>query len=146
MAVNDNAIKGALVRLKVGDGGDPSETFDDVVGSRSISFSFGGSEIDVTTADDIDASSAVWNTYISGTNDFSATTSGIIKTAADFVQMLNDKAADTVRNYELEIKDKVTISGPMRITTLEGSGEYSDAATYSITVRAAAALTITAAT
>lgn len=147
MAVNNNAMKGALITLEVGDGGDPTETFTAFAGSRSITFSLGGNEIDVTTADDIDENAAVWNTYISGTNDFSASIgSGVMKTAATLVQAMQDRAADTVRNYRIVVKDKFTIAGPMRITTFEGSGDYNEAASYSLTVRAASALTITAAT
>lgn len=145
MAVNNNAIKGALITLEVGDGASP-EVFAPFIGSRNVRFTLGGSEIDVTTADDIDANSAVWSTYISGVNDFSASIDGVMKTAASMVQAMNDRAADTVRNYQLVVKDKFTVSGPMRITTFEASGDYSDTATYSITVRAAASLTITAAT
>jgi TP901-1 family phage major tail protein len=145
MAVNNNAMKGALITLEVGDGASP-EAFTAFAGSRSVRFSLGGSEIDVTTADDIDANSAVWSTYISGVNDFSASFDGVMKTATTMVQAMQDRAADTVRNYQLVVKDKFTISGPMRITTFEGNGEYSDAATYSVTIRAASALTITAAT
>lgn len=137
-------IKGSEVSLKQGDGGDPTEIFTVVAGSRSVSYSLGGDEIDTTTADDI-ASGVTWRTYISGIADFSANFDGLIKDKDTYNGLINDRLADTVRNYQLNVEGYGTFEGPMRVTTIEGSGEFSDAATFRVTVRAASALTYTAA-
>lgn len=135
-------IKGSNVQLQQGDGGDPTETFTVVAGSRSVNFSLGGDEIDTTTADDI-ASGVTWRTYISGIADFSASFDGLIKDKATFNGIVADRLADTVRNYKLDIEGYGEFDGPCRVTVVEGAGNFDDVATVSVTVRAAGAMTYT---
>lgn len=134
-------IKGDKVVLKKGNGASP-EVFTAVAGARNVNFSLGGDEIDTTTADDIQ-SGVTWRTYISGIADFSASFAGLIKDKATFNALIADRLADTVANYQLEITGFGTFQGPMRVTTIEGAGEFSDVGTVNVTVRAASALTYT---
>lgn len=136
------AIKGSKVVLKQGDGASPTEAFTAVAGARNVNVSLGGQEIDTTTADDIQAG-VTWRTYISGIADFSATMDGVIKDKDTFNGLAADRLNDTVRNYQVEIEGFGTYEGPCRITVFDVSGQFDDAATFNMTVRAAGAMTYT---
>lgn len=136
------AIKGSRVRLKLGDGASP-EVFTTVAGLRNTNWSISGNEIDTTTADDIDASGVTWRTYIGGIIDFSVSGDGVLKDVDATDALIQARIADTVANYQVEIEDFGVFEGPMRVTQMEGGGAYDDAATFTISVRAASAITWT---
>lgn len=136
------AIKGSKVVLKVGDGGDPTETFAALAGARGVDLSLGGDELDTTTADDI-ADGVTWRTYISGIADLSISFDGVIKDKASFNQIIADRLGDTVRNYEVEITGFGTFAGPGRVTISNPSGQFDAVASFAVTVRASGAWTYT---
>lgn len=143
MAIDNNAILGAQVVLQQGDGATPTEVFAAVAGSRNVRLAFGSNEVDTTTADDVNVSGVYWRTYRSGIADVSVGGDFVIKDAAEFNQLIADFLAGTVRNYRVVLTGKGTLAGPMRVTQMDISGEFSDVATFSVTVRAASALTYT---
>lgn len=136
------AIKGSLIKLKKGDGASP-EVFTTIAGSRSVRLNLGGDQIDITTADDINASGISWRTYMTGIVDFEANFDGVIKDKTTFNALIAARLADTVVNHQLEITGFGTFEGPMLITSFEVNGDFSDAATFGVGVRAAGALTYT---
>ena len=146
MAVNNDAIKGSLVILKVGNGAEPTEAFTPIAGLRNVSFTLGGTQIDVTTADDIDPDGVTWLSEIAGIAEYRLTGSGVMKNAAPLVAVMNAKLQGTVANYQLEVKDKFTITGPCTVTDFNGSGEFADTAQYNITVSSAGIQTVAVAT
>ena len=131
------AIKGSLVILRIGDGASP-EVFTRVAGGRNVTYSLGGDDIDVTTADDVDASGATWATFISGVINFSVSMDGILKDKAAYDELITLRLTGATRNFEVVVTDFGTFAGPMVVTSIEGAGPFSDAATYSIQLRAAA--------
>lgn len=136
------AIKGSLIKLKKGDGASP-EVFTAIAGSRNVSLNLGGDRIEITTADDINASGVSWRTYIAGIVDFSASFNGVIKNVASFNALIASRLADTVENYQLEITGYGTFEGPMTITSFEVNGEFSDAGTFTVGVSASGPISYT---
>ena len=139
------AIKGSNVRLLKGDGAS-TETFTILAGSRNVNYGLSGNEIDTTTADDINEDGITWRTYIGGIIDFQASLDGLLKDADAFDELVTARLTDEVANYQVEIEDFGTFEGPMRVTQLDGTGQFDDAAGYSISVRAAGAVSWTKAT
>ena len=137
------AIKGSKVVLRVGDGAEPTENFSVLAGARGVDINLGGDEIDTTSADDI-AEGVTWRTYMSGMADLSISFDGIIKDKASFNQIIADRLTDVVRNYQVEIEGFGTFAGSGRVTVSNPSGQFDQAATFSVTIRAAAAWTYTA--
>ena len=134
------AIKGSKVRLKVGDGAEPVEAFSVIAGARGVDLSLGGDEIETTTADDI-AQGVTWRTYMSGMADLSISFDGIIKDKASFNQIIADRLNDVIRNYQVDIEGFGIFAGPGRVTISNPSGQFDQAATFSVTFRAAGAWT-----
>lgn len=131
------AIKGSLVILKIGDGASPEE-FNRLAGGRNVTYSLGGDDIDVTTADDVDPSGATWATFISGVINFNVSIDGILKDKTSFDELITLRTTGASANFQILITDFGTFEGPMVVTSLEGAGPFSDAATYTIQLRAAA--------
>jgi predicted secreted protein len=130
-------IKGSKVRVLVGDGGSP-EDFDIIIGSREANISLGGDEIDTTTADDI-ADGVTWRTSMSGMADLNISGQFLIKDEATYQRIIADRLTDVIRNYRAEVVGYGTFAGPGRVTIADISGPFDGAASYSVTVRAAAA-------
>lgn len=135
------AIKGSKVTLKKGDGASP-EVFTTIAGSRNVTFTLGGTEIDITTSDNI-SSGVTWRSYISGIVDFSANLEGVLKDKSTFDDLVTDKLNGTVANFQLDIDTYGTFEGPMTVTQVDGAGQYDDAATFTIGIRANDAVTWT---
>ncbi len=136
------AIKGARVRLKLGDGASP-EVFTTVAGIRNVQWTISGNEIDTTTADDIDESGVTWRTYIGGIIDFGVSGDGILKDVDAMDTLIQARIADTVSNYQVELETYGVFEGPMRVTQIEGAGPFDDAGTFNIALRAASAISWT---
>lgn len=135
-------IKGSKVKIKVGDGETP-EVFAVIAGSRNASINLGGTEIDTTTADDVNESGVTWRTYISGIADLSISGQFLIKDAASYQRIIGDRLLDTIRNYQADVEGYGLFSGPGRITVANITGGFEDAAGYDVTIRAAGAWTHT---
>ena len=136
------AIKGSKVQLKVGNGAEPTEAFAILAGARGVDVNLGGDEIDTTTADDIE-DGVTWRTYMSGMADLSISFDGIIKDKASFNQIIADRLNDVIRNYQVDIDGFGMFAGPGRVTISNPSGQFDQAATFSVTIRAAGAWTYT---
>jgi len=146
MPVNNNAIKGSLVILKLGNEDGPPETFTALTGSRNATVNFGNEAIDVTTADDIDETGVTWSSTIPGRVNYSVSLTGVILNAAAFKAILDLSLTGAQRNFQLEVKDKFTIEGPGTLTAAGIEGNFDAEAGYSMTMNGAGAQTITLAT
>lgn len=134
-------IKGSKVTLQVEDPGNPG-TFDIIAGSTDASINLGGDEIDVTSADDI-ADGVTWRTYISGLADLNLSGNFFIKDEATYQRIIGDRLSDTIRNYRADVDGFGVFAGQGRVTVANIEGPFAGAATYGVTIRAAAAWTHT---
>lgn len=142
MPLTNTPILNAEVVLKQGDGEDP-EDFATVVGGRDITVSLGADPVETTSADDVDPNGVYYRTYRSGPINFSATGNFVIKTASVFNQMIADFQQGTARNYQVLVTGKGTFEGPLRVTSFEFGGGFSEEATYRMTFNAAGAVPYT---
>lgn len=145
MAVNNAAIKGSLVVLKIGNDDGPPETFTKLAGARGVVVAFNNTPIEATTADDIDADGVTWGSSIPGTVNYSVQVNGVMKTAAPLVALMEASAQGTTQNFQLDATGKFTITGPATVSNFEVTGDFGDIATYSCTVNANGIQTIAAA-
>lgn len=128
------AQKGVTLKIKKGDGGDPTETFTALAGMRSKTVNQNAAQIDITTDDDINAAGASFRTHMPGINEFSVSGSGVAKDKASFNEMQADYLAGTVANYEIELTNYGAWGGAMFIQNLNVTGEIEGAVTFDITI------------
>lgn len=141
-----SAIKGSKVKLKQGDGASPAEAFTTIAGSRNVTYSVEGSDGDTTSQDDVHAATGeTWTSDIPGTLTFTANSEMLVKDKTVFAGLIADRIAGTVRSYQLEIEGVGTFEGLMRLSAFSGSGQFSEAAQYTIGVRSQGRVTFTAA-
>lgn len=139
------AIKGSVVSIKKGDGGDP-EAFTTVASARNISFEYQESTADTTSQDDYDATSGVQSTSdMPGSQTVTASAEIVIKTAAAYEALVDDKQAGTVRNYQIDIGGIGTHEGAFRIASLSMAAPLDNVLTANITLRGQGLVTFTAA-
>lgn len=118
--------------LYLGDGGS-SETFDVVGGQRTSSCSINNEQIDVTDKDD-----SRWKKLIEGgVRSMSLSCSGILNDSANHKDLLEIAVDGLIRNYRIVFADGQTFTGPFLLSSIEASGEYTDAQQYSISLESA---------
>lgn len=130
------SIKGSTFVLKKGTAsGGPQ-----IAAGRSLSLSFAGETVDVTTVDDTNR----WRQLIAATGIKSATVtlSGKAKDVATALALMTDFSAQTVDAYGIVIGTLATVDGNWMITSLEFTGEYNNTVDFSATLESAGDLTI----
>lgn len=139
------AIKGSKVKLKQGDGASPTEEFTTIAASRNVTYDVQESTGDTTSSDDVHvATGEAWTSDLVGTLTFTAQSEMLVKDKAAYAGLIADRIAGTVRSYQVEIEGVGIFEGQMRISAFSGSGQYSEAATYNVTVRSQGRVTFTA--
>jgi len=140
------AIKGSKVRLKQGDGGDPTEAFATVAASRDISYSIEGGDADTTSQDEYhEASGEHWTADIVGTLTMVVNANMLVKDKTSYAGIIADRIAGTVRNYQIEVVGFGSWEGPFRVSAFSGSGQFDQAAPYTMTLRSQGRVTFTTA-
>lgn len=127
------AQKGATLKIKKGDGGDP-ETFTAIAAIKSKTVNQNATQIDITTDDDVNVDGVSFSTSIPGIVAFSVAGSGIVKSKADFNGLQADFLAGTVANYEIELTNFGAWSGALYIQALNLTGEVDGAVTFDMTI------------
>lgn len=118
--------------LKVSGGGSPDE-YTTVAALRSTSFSINQEQIDVTDKDD-DA----WRKLLEGgVRSVSISGAGILTNHASHERLLTLVTAGTITSYQIVFSSGRSITGQFQIASFEGSGEYTDAQQYSVTLESA---------
>lgn len=137
------AQKGREVLIKVGDGGDPSETFTTLAGARTVSLSFGSEVVDISAQD----STGNWRELLpaAGSKSMSLSLSGVFVDNATDATLRTAAFAQTAGNYQFIMPNFGTFEGPFQITGYELSGDMNDAAQFSVTFESAGEVTFTAA-
>lgn len=133
------AIRGSKVVVKQGDGATPTEAFAAVAGGRNADYTLGGGESETTSWGD------PTTTYIDNIPDFSISMQVVVKDKDTFNGLISDRFNSTIRTYQLEIEGFGTFEGPMIVTNISGSGQFSDAAMSSISLRASGTIAYAAA-
>ena len=137
------AFKGRELILAVTDG---AGSYNTIAGIRTKSVRINGNPVDVTTDDDVNASSVSWRTYMQSIVDFEATGDGIAQSGSGMDTLRNAALGGTEEEYQITYPDGGTLVGDMFVASLEEGGQYDDTVTFSITIRAAGALTYTSPT
>lgn len=124
------AQKGALLVLKVGNGGSP-ETFTTVAGLRSTSISLNDETVDVTHK-----GSSAKRTLLggAGVSSVSISGSGVFTDDATETTLKNNWASGSLANYQVFIPDFGTYEGSFQLTSLEYAGEFNGEVTYSVSL------------
>ena len=124
------AQKGALLLLKVGNGGSP-ETFTTVAGLRSTSIALNDETGDVTNKD-----SGNKRTLLAGAgiNSISVSGSGVFTDQPSELTVRTNFASGSFANYQVVLPDLGTYEGAFQITSLEYAGEFNGEVTYSLSL------------
>ena len=137
--------KGRALLIKIGDGGDP-ETFSNLCGLTSKTFTINNEDTEVTTPDCANPEGALWRQSISGIKSVSINGDGFFEDSASELRANNvAMATDNAVNLEIIVPDFGTYSGAFRITTMEYGGEQSNGVTYSVAFESNGEITFTAA-
>lgn len=108
-------------------------TFTTVAGQRSTSFSINNEQIDVTDKDD-----SRWRKlFEGGVRSMSLSCSGILQSAATHAALVVAATNGAISNYQITFANGDTFAGPFQLTSLEGSGEYTDVQQFSLTLESA---------
>lgn len=122
--------------LKIGDGASP-EVFSTVAAQRSTAWSINNEQIDVTDKDD-----SRWRKLIEGgVRSMSLTASGLVNDHATYVLLTNMAAQGSIKNFQIVFADGMTFEGAFQLTTIEATGEHTDAQQYSTTLESAGDIT-----
>tara|TARA_R100000231_G_C5319489_1_gene162993 strand:+ start:517 stop:939 length:423 start_codon:yes stop_codon:yes gene_type:complete len=128
------AQKGALLVLKIGNGGSP-ESFTTVAGLRSTSISLNDETVDVTNKGDGTGSSNKRTLLAgAGVNSVSISGSGVFTDDATETTLKNAWASGSLTNYQVFIPDFGTYQGAFQLTSLEYAGEFNGEVTYSVSL------------
>lgn len=117
------------------------------VGSlRTKTLNLNGNRINVTTDDDVDANSEIWNTYITGPKDLIVEGEAIIKAASKtLVQAIyDDFATGTLTDYQVIVPKLGTFEVAMIVDSFSQNAAYDNVISFNLTLAAAAAPTFTA--
>ena len=137
------AQQGRAVLLKIGTGTGSPEVFQTVAGLRAKQLQLNTETVDVTHADSVGhwrellAGGGPRSLALSGNGLFKDETSDELVRAAFFNQ--------AIVNWQAIVPDFGTFEGPFQITSLEYGGTYDGAATFSVTLQSAGAVTFVAA-
>lgn len=137
------AIHGALVVIKLGDGGDP-EQFNALAGLKSKKLSVNNEAIDVTTQDSVD----LWREYLArgGPKSVSLAGDGVFAAGVQQGTLLGIamSGTDIVRSYQLVLPGFGTFEGPFLLESYEMNADTTDATQFSLTLNSAGQVTFTA--
>lgn len=133
------AQKGALMLIKVGNGGGP-ETFTTVGGLRTTRMVLNNQLVDTTNKD-----SGGWRNLLAGAGIRSITLSGsgIFTDLASEETVRGYAFANSINNYEFYFGGNDKISGAFQITSYERAGNFDGEETYAITFESAGTITST---
>lgn len=124
---------GIAFLLKLGNGGSPSETFATVAGQRTTSFTLNNEQIDVTDKDD-----SRWKKLLEGgVRSLALSAGGLLEDDAAHKTLLNIATNGVIRNYQIVFADGQTFTGPFLLTSVEATGEHTDAQQYTISLESA---------
>ena len=133
------AQKGALVLIKVGNGGGP-ETFTTVGGLRTTRLVLNNQLVDTTNKD-----SGGWRALLSGAGIRSITLSGagIFTDSASEETVRGYAFTNSINNYEFYFGGNDKLAGAFQITSYERSGNHDGEETYAVTFESAGSVTST---
>lgn len=127
------AGKDLLLYLGDQDTNATATTYSVIGGQRSTSFSINNEQIDVTDKDD-----SRWKKLIEGgVRNMSLSCSGILNDTAVHKELLEIATTGQIRFMRIQFADGQTFTGPFLLTSFEGTGEYTDAQQYSLTLESA---------
>lgn len=134
-------IAGRGMLFKVGDGGDPSETFTTFGGIQSVSASHSNGTVDITNNDDSGVRELLEGKF-GMASSFSM--SGVTKDEAAYDSLFTDFQAGTKRNFQIVIPGANaggTLDFAGIITGFEESGGTDDPLGFSLTIESSGAVT-----
>ncbi|MFW0777689.1 MAG: phage major tail protein, TP901-1 family [Rickettsiales bacterium] len=136
------AQKGSLVLLKVGDGGEPTETFTTVGGLRTTSFTHNNQTVDTTNKD-----SGAWRELLAdaGTRSMNIAGSGVFTDAASEEMVRGYAMSNAIHNYQMTFGNGDMLEGAFQITSYQRAGSYNNEETYSLSLASAGPVTFTTA-
>lgn len=136
-----SAASGAMVLIKVGDGGGP-EQFTTIGGLRTSEMDVNNQLIDASNVE-----SGAWRLLLSGSGLQSVriTGKGIFVDSNEEEAVRASTFANSIKNYRFLFSNGDMLQGAFRITRYQRGGEYNDAEYYLLTMDSAGPLTYTAA-
>lgn len=135
--------RGVDVLLKIGDGGSPTESFSNVGGARTVSFSETLQPVDTTSASSTNQERELLGG--AGIRSGTATFSGVFQDDAQDTSIETDFRARTQRNFQFVYPDFGTYEGPFMITNFTRGGTHDGEATFDLTLESAGVVAFTAA-
>lgn len=136
------AQKGALLLLKVGDGGTPTETFTTVAGMRSTRMILNQQLVDSTHKQ-----SGAWRALLAeaGIRSISLTGNGIFTDSAAEETVRAIAFAGLINNFRLQFGNGDMLEGAFQITSYERAGDYDGEENFQLTLESAGTITFTTA-
>jgi TP901-1 family phage major tail protein len=118
--------------LKLGTTDSPPQ-FNTIAAQRTTSFTINNEQIDVTDKDD-----SRWRKLLEGgVRSMSLSCAGLITDAAGYKTLLSIVTQGLITDFQIIFADGQTFEGPFQLTSVEGSGEYTDAQQYTMTIESA---------
>lgn len=135
------AQKGALVLIKVGNGGSPTETFATVGGLRATRLVLNQQPVDASNKD-----TGQWRALLAGAGlrSLSLTGNGIFTNAASEALLRGYAFTGSINNYRLTFGNGDVVEGAFQVASYERSGDHDKEETYAVTLESAGAITFTA--
>ena len=107
------------------------ETWETMAGGRSVSMTLNGETVDIT-----DQQTAPWRVLLAdaGIRSMSLSISGVFNDDASQARAIARQMAATIDAYQVISEAGDSFAGDFQISTVERSGEYSDAEQFSISL------------
>ena len=132
------AQNGALVLIKVGDGGSP-ETFTTIGGLRTSAIRLNNQILNATTLE-----SGAWRQLAgSGISAMSISGNGMFTDAASEGTVRGYAFAASVNNYQFFFANGDYVTGAFQVTAYERSGDINAEETFALTLESAGSITFT---
>lgn len=130
------AQEGALVLIKVGDGGEP-ESFATIGGLRTSAMGLRNQSLDRTNIE-----SGAWRQLLgsAGIGAMTISGSGMFTDAASEALVRGYAFAASVNSYRFVFANGDSVTGPFQVVTYERSGNHDGEETYALTLESAGAL------
>lgn len=133
------AKSGAMVLIKIGDGGDP-ELFTTIGGLRTASLILNNQLLDSSHVD-----SGEWKQLANsaGVKSLAVTGNGIFTDASSEEVLRQNAFASSVNKYQLFLANGDYVTGPFVVASYERSGSHDGAESYSIILESAGQIIFT---
>ena len=140
----DGQQVGRLLLIKMGNGGTPTELFNNLAGFKARSFNLSANEVDTTIPNKAAPGGVAQKTTVPGISSRQFSGSGQFVKDADTTLFMAKVRNAEIFNAEVVVPGDGSYKGPWMASEFELSGDVEGNMEFSATISAAGALTFTA--